>query len=74
MADAGFRAGVLRSLDATDGEVEELLAYGGPAFGAPPADAQWPLPDEPFAAVWDEYAAEAAERGAWTVLSERLVQ
>jgi hypothetical protein len=74
MADAELRTEVLRAHGADEGQVAELLAYGGPPFGPPPENARWPLPDEPFAGVWDEYAADSAERGGWDALRERLVQ
>jgi hypothetical protein len=74
MASSELRAEVLRAHGAGEHEVAELLAYGGPPFGSPPSGGEWPLPDEPFAAVWDEYAADSARRGAWPALRERLVQ
>ncbi|HVG09669.1 MAG TPA: hypothetical protein VNM67_18355, partial [Thermoanaerobaculia bacterium] len=33
-----------------------------------------PLPDEPFVATWERWAAEARQRGAFAVLSENLPQ
>ncbi len=69
------RAEVLRAHGATTAETEELLAYTEPAFRVPdPLPGPFPLPDEPFVAAWEGYAAEAEERGAWPVLRERLVQ
>ncbi len=69
------RAEVLRAHGAAAAETEELLAYTEPAFRVPdPLPGPFPLADEPFVAAWEEYAAEAEERGAWPVLRERLVQ
>ncbi len=70
-----LRRAVLRSLGADDAGAEELLRYGESAFrfpaeGVPPL----PLPDEPFATAWQDYADEAAARGAFPVLREKLVQ
>ena len=69
-----FREEVLRAHGAGDAEVVELLAYGAQALDPPAEAPAFPLPDEPFAATWDGYAAEAEARGAWTVLRERLPQ
>lgn len=69
------RAEILREHGATAAETEELLAYTEPAFCVPDElPGPFPLPDEPFVAAWEGYAAEAAERGAWPVLREKLVQ
>lgn len=69
------RADVLRAHGASPAETVELLAYTEPAFRAPDAfPGAFPLPDEPFVSAWTGYAAEAEERGAWTVLRERMVQ
>ena len=69
------RAEVLRARGATPEETEELLAYTEPAFCVPDElPGPFPLPDEPFVAAWEAYAAEAEERGAWPVLRDRLVQ
>lgn len=75
-AGADFRAGVLMSLGASAEETGELLRYGENVFrldGAPDPGA-FPLPDEPFVDTWAGYAAEAARRGVFAVLQERLVQ
>ncbi|HEX8271370.1 MAG TPA: hypothetical protein VF615_01890 [Longimicrobiaceae bacterium] len=69
------RAEVLRAHGATAAEAEELLAYTEPAFRVPDdPGGPFPLPDEPWVAAWEGYAAEAEARGAWPVLRERLVQ
>jgi hypothetical protein len=73
--DDGFREAVLRAHGARGGEVDELLAYARDAFVVPgysPSLAA--LPDEPFVAVWERYATEAAEIGAAGCLRRRLVQ
>ena len=73
-----FRAGVLTAFGAAGAAVEELLAFGDAARrpaatgGAPPP--LLPLPAEPHVEVWREYAAAAAEVGAWDVLRRRLPQ
>jgi len=74
--DAGFRADVLRSLGANDGEVAELLVYCENAFdcAAAPRPCAYPLADEPFVSAWAEYAAEVAEIGAYEALRRHLVQ
>ncbi|HBS61057.1 MAG TPA: hypothetical protein DEA44_17560, partial [Firmicutes bacterium] len=57
-------------------ELEELLLYNENIFvpdtGAEPH--RFPLPDEPFVAAWDGYAAAAAEKGVYEVLKQRLIQ
>ncbi|HEX8691496.1 MAG TPA: hypothetical protein VF746_03580 [Longimicrobium sp.] len=75
MADPAFRAAVLAAHGARGAEVDELLAYAESAFApaAPPAGG-WPLPDEPFAAAWEEYAARAADEGAAAILAGVLPQ
>jgi hypothetical protein len=72
--DDASRLDVLRRLGASEGEAAELLAYGRLAFARPASALRLPLEDEPFAAAWAGYAAEAQRRGAWTVLRERLPQ
>jgi hypothetical protein len=71
-----LRASILRRLGASNTEIEELLRYNANAFRVPaPGELPpLPLPDEPFVAAWEGYAAEAAERGVWPVLRERLPQ
>jgi len=56
--------------------VEELLAYNESRFdlSALVPGITFPLPDEPFVAAWEGYAAEARERGVFAVLRERLPQ
>ncbi|HEX8246389.1 MAG TPA: hypothetical protein VF541_22990, partial [Longimicrobium sp.] len=69
-----FRAEVLRRHGAGPAETAELLAYTAVELRRPPRPPALPLADEPFAAAWAGYAAEAAERGAWPVLRARLPQ
>lgn len=54
----------------------ELAAYLANPFdlGALGRDTVFPLPDEPFVEIWERWAAEARERGAFAVLSEHLPQ
>lgn len=66
---------VLRKHGAANAEIDELLRYTEPAFdltGA--ADRRFPLDDEPFLATWTDYEAEAAQRGVWPCLRDKLVQ
>lgn len=69
-------AQTLASFGATPTEVDELLAYNENVFDLAAAgpEARFPLPDEPHVAFWERLADAAAERGAWTVLSETLPQ
>ncbi|HEX5727756.1 MAG TPA: hypothetical protein VFX98_19955 [Longimicrobiaceae bacterium] len=71
---AAARAGVLRALGATRAQAEELLRYNENAFAVPDPAPGFPLADEPFVAAWEEYAADAAERGAVAALRARLPQ
>ena len=67
----------LRRLGATAGEREELLLYNENVFdiqAVQAGQAALPLPDEPFVACWEDWAAQARERGAFAVLSEHLPQ
>lgn len=70
------QAAALAAFGASPGEAEELVAYDSHAFDLTalgPATSL-PLPDEPFVAVWEGWAAEARERGAFAVLREHLPQ
>jgi len=71
---ARFRVRVLRAHGATTALLPQLLAYTRSAFTAESATVQLPLPDEPFVADWQEYLAEAAQKGAWHCLRNRLAQ
>jgi hypothetical protein len=68
------RAATLVNFGAAPEACEELLAYTDQRFQPPPVWPAFPLSDEPFAAIWDEYAAEADQVGVWAVLQRRLVQ
>ncbi len=62
-----------------EGAVEELRRYGESRFDLAVLEnlgreTVLPLPDEPFVATWDGYAAEARSRGVFAVLQERLPQ
>jgi hypothetical protein len=54
----------------------ELQSYLANPFdlGSLGKDTVFPLPDEPFVEIWERWASEARERGAFTVLSEHLPQ
>lgn len=69
-------ANALGAFGASPGEVEELLAYNENRFdlGALAPGACFPLPDEPFVAAWEGYAAEGRERGVFAVLRDKLPQ
>lgn len=73
-------AGVLGSFGATPDQIQELLAYNDNVFDlsalgpGPGHETSLPLPDEPFVAAWEGYAAEAAERGVFATLRDRLPQ
>lgn len=55
---------------------EELAAYHRPVFDLAllVAGLRLPLPDEPFVAFWRTVVADAADRGAWAALVDRLPQ
>ena len=66
----------LASLGASAGETGELVAYLASPFDLSTLgpDTVLPLPDEPFVAIWESWAGEAHERGAFAVLQEHLPQ
>jgi hypothetical protein len=66
----------LRDLGASAAEAGELLLYNENVFDLASFEPgiRFPLPDEPFVAFWEEVEREARERGAFTVLRERLPQ
>lgn len=68
-----FRREVLLSLGAAAGEIDDLLAYGRSRYAGSELPS-FPLPDEPFVSTWRDYAEEAARRGVFPVLQEKLVQ
>jgi hypothetical protein len=82
MLDDAARAAVLAAYGAGPAEQAELLAYNANRFvrspqSPPPLGERlptFPLPPEPHLTAWTAYAEEAATRGAWPVLQERLVQ
>lgn len=75
-ADLQRYTDLLASFGAQPGEVQELLAYNDNVFdlSALGPGTTLPLPDEPFMAAWEGYAAEAAERGVFATLRDRLPQ
>lgn len=67
----------LPALGVSDSCAAELLAYSESSFAVPAGAGllgESPTADEPFVATWAAYENEAAERGAFTVLRERIVQ
>ncbi|MGK0185853.1 MAG: hypothetical protein ACI9R3_001636 [Verrucomicrobiales bacterium] len=73
---AESRSAYLRELGVGDELIPEMLIYCDPliADDTSPEIVSWPMEDEPFAETWEIYAREAAEEGAWRVLSRYLVQ
>jgi len=71
-----LQVSVLATLGASEGEIDELLAYNENVFdlGLLQPETRFPLPDEPFVSFWEPLAEAARERGAWTVLREHLPQ
>jgi anti-sigma regulatory factor (Ser/Thr protein kinase) len=73
--DTAFRSEILRRFGAPAGTVPALLAFTESPYRdlvAPPSGL--PLEDERHVATWLEYERHGRERGAVTVLRERLVQ
>jgi hypothetical protein len=70
------RADVLRSFGAGQSVIEELLLYDQNAFVAPPEGLprSFPLDDEPQVEAWTDYVEEAAGRGVFECLRDKLVQ
>ena len=66
------RRAVLRAHGATAAVADELLAFA--PQDVPPSTRALPLSDEACVEAWDGYAARAATRGLWPVLSDALVQ
>jgi hypothetical protein len=69
------RAAILGAFGAGRATVEELLAYDPGELATAPIDStsRFPLPSEPFADTWRQYAARAAAHG-FLSLSDELVQ
>ncbi|MGI8745782.1 MAG: DUF7005 family protein [Bryobacteraceae bacterium] len=77
----GLRAQVLAGIGASATQISELLNYNNMAFahGSLRAGPDFPLPDfplndEPFVAIWQDYADEARREGAFETLRKHLVQ
>lgn len=65
----------MAGLGASQAETDELLAYGENHFQhCSIASLSWPLPDEPFVRVWEQYAHEVEESGTIEVLNPYLIQ
>ena len=71
-----LRVNVLRSCGAAPGLIDELLAYGDQPCRRDPGDPplSFPLDDEPHAAAWLGYEAEARASNAIDALRRHLVQ
>lgn len=70
-----FRSLVLASLGADAEQTDELLRYNEMSFNAPAMETcLYPLPDEPFVEVWEQYARQVQEAATINVLSRYLVQ
>lgn len=70
-----FRKAVLADLGADDRVLQELLHYNQNQFHAEHADSfTYPLSDEAFIPVWEEYAQEVEEADNIGVLAKYLVQ
>jgi uncharacterized protein DUF7005 len=66
---------VLSSLGADASQIEELLRYNEMSFRAAATEnCPYPLPDEPFIKVWEQYAQEVEQSGTLHVLAKYLVQ
>jgi hypothetical protein len=76
MGDERFRTKILVCHGASEKEIGELLDYNRNVFNhsLPLARQEFPLPDEPFVAVWREYAKEAERGGVFECLKKRLIQ
>lgn len=78
--EADFQAiEIFRAAGASETQIEELEEYTDSRFdvSALGPETVLPLPDEPFVPCWETWAEEAAqagERGAWTVLARHLPQ
>jgi hypothetical protein len=68
------RAAILQSFGANTSEVAELLVYNQNCFRTAAGVTRFPLEDESFVAVWEQYAAEVRERGSITALADYLVE
>lgn len=66
----------LISLGANGTEVKELMQYNENVYdhSTITGNVGFPMPDELFAGAWEQYAAEAAARGVFHTLKDRLVQ
>lgn len=71
-----LRTLVLTDCGATPLQVEELLLYCRNKFDHSriSPDLKFPIPDEPFVAVWDEYLQDAREIGVFNSLKKRMPQ
>jgi hypothetical protein len=70
------QAATLLAFGARQSELDELLAYNHNPFASDElfAAPRLPLDDELFVAFWEQCAAEAASRGSFAVLRDKLPQ
>jgi hypothetical protein len=68
------RARLWRSLGASPALTEELLAYAQDHFDYGRLPSRYPLPDEPFVAVWSSYLDRSQSTGLWACLRQELIE
>jgi len=76
MNSIGFRKQILSSYGASDTVMDELLPYSKNRFDhfGLSTPSTYPMSDEPFAEVWEEYARESINQGVFECLKTKLVQ
>ena len=74
MNDIAMRKDVLRSLGADAPTADELLRYNENVFLTPSPLPDFPLPDEAFVPVWEQYSDECTRAGGILPLMKYLVQ
>lgn len=74
MQNEALRRTVLIQYGASSSVVEELIEHGRNRFDHTGLEAglRLPLPDEPFVAAWERYAAEAESDGVFVTLRRKL--
>lgn len=73
---AAFAVKILQEFGATQKDIDLLLDYVANPMSlcALPSGLRLPLSDEPFAAVWKDYAQKAGQEGFLQTLCSRLIQ
>jgi hypothetical protein len=76
MENSGRRREILTGLGADPAQIDELLHYNANVFDHSSLDStlSFPLKDESFVPVWEQYVAEAQQRNTLDVLKKYLVQ